>query len=260
MTTSPYLSQLDQVAFICGCGHSGTTLLATMFRFHPQIYVPTYESDAFLTTDEVMEQKLAQLQDETLAAGKRYLLEKTPRHVRFMPKMRAVVPNARFVLMVRDGRDVTASITHRFAVGAEYGLERWTIDNGLVLAEVGKPDVFLLRYEDLITRTESSVRATCDFLGVEYVDDLLKYHQHQTLWHGRPVLRRASGVREEHHDYRNWQVNQPIFDGRGRWRRELPRHIAQQLRQGRPAELMAAFGYPQWPWEEWLPSRWFAKP
>src|SRR6185503_15224565 len=46
-----YLQGLERAAFICGCGHSGTTLVATILSAHPRIYVPLYESEAFLGTE-----------------------------------------------------------------------------------------------------------------------------------------------------------------------------------------------------------------
>lgn len=37
-----------QTVFICGCGHSGTTLLANMFASHPDIFIPLRETNAFV--------------------------------------------------------------------------------------------------------------------------------------------------------------------------------------------------------------------
>ena len=42
---------------------------------------------------------------------------------------------------------------------------------------------------------------------------------------------------------RNKQVNQPIYDGRGRWRKELGKSELVELVEGRGKHLMQAFGY-----------------
>jgi hypothetical protein len=239
---------LEQIAFICGCGHSGTTLIATILSRHPQIYVPLYESEAFLMDEKIAGERLRHLRDSTIASGKRILIEKTPRHVRKLDVIRRLVPGVRIILLVRDGRDVTASIAHRFGGDFRRGLTRWIEDNTRVLEERNKPDVFLLRYEDVVTAPQRQIRAVCRFLDVPYSDELLKGEPHSRFWFGKTELRRTDGVGRAHEDFRNWQVNQPIFDGRGRWKVELPPTVADEFKRGRPLALMRAFGYARRPW------------
>ena len=100
---------IDHAAFICGCGHSGTTLLATILSAHPDVYVPLHETYAFFARRPGRLWRLWRLRRATLRAGKRYLIEKTPRHINALGTIRREVRGARFVVMVRDGRDVTAS-------------------------------------------------------------------------------------------------------------------------------------------------------
>lgn len=239
----PETGGLEQAAFICGCGHSGTTLVATILSVHPSLYVPLYESEVFLEEEAVGLERLADLRLAALRAGKRILVEKTPRHVLKMDVIRRVVRGARFILLVRDGRDVAASIAHREHGDFEAGIERWIHDNTFVLQEQDQPDVILVRYEDLVVAPSMEMSRICAFLDVPYFDDLLRYHQQPHFWHGERDIRRTSGVGDEHASYRNWQVNQPIFDGRGRWMRELPAGIVAELSDGRGAPLMRAFGY-----------------
>jgi hypothetical protein len=230
-------------AFICGCGHSGTTLLATMFAEHPLIHVPLYETNAFAPPRHW--KKLVDIERAAAEAGKPWFIEKTPRHVHQIDYIRAAAPGARFIVMVRDGRDVALSIGKRFG-DLQAGVERWVADNEAAARQLGRPDVILLRYEDLVEDAERELRRICAFLGVDYTDQLLNYHQSQKLWHNETKVREADSIGtdgDEHKALRTWQVNQKIFDGRGRWKGELPEAIVAEFAKGRCAELMAGFGY-----------------
>lgn len=232
-------------AFICACGHSGTTLLATMLATHPHIFVPLLETEIFLQPDDdVARKRVAELQQQAIAERKPVLVEKTPRHIYSIPRMRRIVPDARFILMIRDGRDVAASLGKRFGGNFEVGFRRWVDDNKFLHAELGKPDVMLLRYEDLVTAPESSLRAVCEFLGVKFRPEMLKYHERKHLWFGRKEVRQSTAIGDGHDDHRNWQVNQPLFDGRGRWRTDLPPQYVARFKTGTFAsQFMREFGY-----------------
>lgn len=246
MTDRRFLEGIEHVAFVCGCGHSGTTLLARILGAHPQIYVPPNETNAFLD-EKRMGDRLDRLRQNTLASGKPYLVEKTPRHLRRMNAIRAGVPGARFVIIVRDGRDVAASIGKREDGDYAGGLARWVKDNARVLKERRSKDVHVLRYEDIVTDAEGTIRKVCRFLGVAYDDQMLRYHERPANWFGRKEVREVGRPGKEHGDLRNWQVNQPIYDGRGRWKKDLPEEFAAQFRAGEPREIMNAFGY-DLPW------------
>jgi hypothetical protein len=86
------MERLELAAFICGCGHSGTTLLATILANHPRIHVPLYESEAFLGSDAQAKASLDRLKCEGAAAGRPILVEKTPKHVRRIGLVRRMVP------------------------------------------------------------------------------------------------------------------------------------------------------------------------
>jgi hypothetical protein len=232
--------RLKVEAFICGCGHSGTTLIANILAQHPDIYLPLRETEIFLEPEPAKKYKA--LKREAASAGKRILVEKTPRHVRHLDLIRKVIPRARFVMPVRDGRDVADSIRNR-AGSLEEGIDRWISDNSIVAKERGKPGVLIYRHEDLVANPEKEVLRICGFLGVAYDRRILDFHQRQSLWYGKTSIRHTSGVGPEHEDLRNWQVNQPIFNNQGRWRRNLKGEDLAKLTQGTGQALMQEFGY-----------------
>jgi hypothetical protein len=228
--------------FICGCGHSGTSLLANMLASHPDIYIPLVETRAFVRPDRAA-QLWAEVLSQAETSGKAHLAEKTPRHVQRLDLIRAMVPQARFVLVVRDGRDVAASYIKRRG-SADVGRLRWLEENRRVLAARGDADATVLRYEDLIAGPEAALRGVCDFAGIPFDPEMLRYHETERLWFGTIALEEGDGSEGEgHRNLRNWQINQPIFDGRGRWRTLLSPEETAAFEDPETHRMLEAFGY-----------------
>lgn len=228
-------------AFICGCGHSGTSLLANILAGHPDIYVPLRETNTFLKPMSV-KWRLWNLLREAKASGSPVMVEKTPRHIHHMDLIRRLVPGARFILPVRDGRDVAASIRNRSGKLAP-SIERWIKDNSIVATERGKQDVLVYRHEDFVADPGKWLQDICNFIEVEYSDSLLDYHKQPKAWEGVKDLKQTDGVGKRHLQNRAWQVNQPIFDNSGRWRKELTEADVAPLTTGEGSSLMRSFGY-----------------
>lgn len=234
-------SWVDQVVFVCGCGHSGTSLLLRILAAHPAVYAPMAETKAFMATTPWP--FLRDLRRDCTAAGKRVLVEKTPQHIRHMDRIRQAVPGARFVVMVRDGRDVTASIARRVGDPAE-GMKRWVCDTLLSRQAEAAADTTILRYEDLTEDTEGRIREVCRFIGLPFDPAMLDYHRTAVTWNGTDGSRKGSGQEgEEHRALRAWQLNQPIFNATGQGREDLPPEITASLFDGVAGDLMAHFDY-----------------
>ena len=109
--------------------------------------------------------------------GKTWWADKTPPHIDHIDYLLEVFPDAKFVELVRDGRDVSLSI-----MGLPFGGndpyttgKRWAscIRKGAA-ARAAMPDrVVLVRYEDLVANPEPEVRRVCEFLGIEYEEEML---------------------------------------------------------------------------------------
>lgn len=108
-------------------------------------------------------------------------VEKTPRHLRYLPFLeRTLAPDDGlfFVHVIRDGLETVASL-HEASKRWErhYGLEecvrRWNGDVAFSLGRVKSPrDVFVL-YEDLTARPEATLRRLLTDLGLPWQPDLL---------------------------------------------------------------------------------------
>lgn len=113
------------IVFIVGSPRSGTTLFGDVLDLHPQIvnwYEPYFVFDRYFrdhpddrrTADDAQPHVARYLQREMAFyqrhRGGRIITEKSPRNSLKIPFLRAVFPQARFIHILRDGRDVTLSI------------------------------------------------------------------------------------------------------------------------------------------------------
>ena len=237
------LDWADQFVFICGCGHSGTTLALRILGAHPDVCAIDYETGAFEKWKSQWT-KLRRLRVSVQASGMRHVVEKSPRHIRHLESIRRTVPGARFVVPVRDGRDVAASIARRFGGNFQLGVDRWISDCRIIARERDADDLNWYRYEDMVAEPENVTASICSFLDIPFHGDMLRYHETHVPWQktlGRAPDDYSDG--EGHRQRRAWQVNQPIFDARGRWKTELPPEFAEAFTKGEAGALMKQFGY-----------------
>lgn len=107
--------------------------------------------------------------------------EKTPVHVHHLAALHHVLPRLRVVHLVRDPRDVAASLVDApFAASGDpvgFAVEwRRTLEHAAAQAEAvdGLADAVLtLRYEDLVRDTTTSVERVADHVGLDPVPAML---------------------------------------------------------------------------------------
>lgn len=222
--------------------------MATILGTHSEIYVPKVETGMFLTNrvgfgGYRLAQRYNKVAREVHESGKPFLIEKTPKHIRKLPMIRRNFPNSKFVMPVRDGRDIVASLYKRTNDLSD-SIARWKEDTSRVAKEMTKPDVLVYRHEDLITDTNGTLERICEFLEVEFEPGILNYHEQETLWHKHTELKATDQRGGSHHNVnRNWQVNQPIHDTRGRWREILSAEYLTEVTTGSGRYLMELFDY-----------------
>jgi hypothetical protein len=81
------------------------------------------------------------------------------------------------------------------------------------------PSVYVFRYEQLIENFESTVTHILGFLGEQYEPGMHEYHNSPKHFYFYIIEKPPDASRIHHNQYRNWQINQPLFDGRGKWKR-----------------------------------------
>jgi hypothetical protein len=113
--------------------------------------------------------------------GKRRWGDKTPVYVTRMADIATALPEAHFIHLIRDGRDVAVSRAKRSmraASAPDVAARKWR-DRILVARKQGAalPHYMEVRYEDLVLDTEEVLRRVCDFIQLPWDDSLLRYHE-----------------------------------------------------------------------------------
>jgi hypothetical protein len=107
--------------------------------------------------------------------------DKTPMYAVHLPEITAALPEARFIHIIRDGRDVALSVRPLwFAPGKEIrtlALDwRQRIEKTRELSRQVR-GYFELRYEDLVRDPQRELRKICRFIELEYDPRMLLYYQ-----------------------------------------------------------------------------------
>lgn len=226
--------------FIVGCGHSGTTLLLRILGAHRSFYPIIEESNTF---SKARYHNLRTFDLLAFFKGKKRWIEKTPKHIRHIDEIFAFRPDAKLIFIIRDGRDVALSIKKRTG-RIEDGIERWLADNALGYAWIDDPRVIAVRYEDLVGSFRAEMTRLLDFLGEPYDDNIEQFQKVTAPKEAVTEKPESQFGNRAHFQHRMWQVSQPLFDGRNKWRREMTPEEIELFRQRAGAELVQ-YGYEQ---------------
>lgn len=159
--------------------------------------------------------------------------DKTPGYSLDMPLLARLFPGARFVHIVRDGRDVVLSLSETlFSGDLIQSAQAWAhrVRKG---REDGRRlgDRYVeVRYEELVDDPERVVRSVCDFVGLDYRPDMLRYYESGA----------ESVPHREQRVHRN--LARPLTKGLRDWRRDMtPDDLA--LVEAVLGKALLEFGY-----------------
>jgi hypothetical protein len=112
--------------------------------------------------------------------GKSRYGDKTPGYVQEMHRIQRVLPEARFIHIIRDGRDV--SLSHlRMNWGPETYAESaklWRNRIRKARKQAPRIDHYMeIHFEDLVDDTEGVLRRVCDFVELDFDPVMLDYHE-----------------------------------------------------------------------------------
>jgi hypothetical protein len=172
--------------------------------------------------------------------------DKTPDYILKMPTLHMLWPDAKFVHLIRDGRDVCLSLIDwkRKAAKLAKRYPTW-VDQPVATAakfwerhvstgretgrELGPGLYHEIRYETLVARPEQECGSLCTFLGVPYEPAMLHFYEGRT--------RAESGL-----DAKDaWR---PITPGLRDWRTQMPAQDVERF-EATAGHLLDELGYPR---------------
>ena len=201
---------LQQPLFLVASERSGTTLLRLMLDSHPQLawneefeyavdYLPPdggfppvdvyhralshdfifpaskFSIDRRLSYPELVNSFLAQ----KLARDRKRVVGATVH--RHFERLLRIWPDARFVHLIRDGRDVARSIVEMGWAGntwrASLYWEEAERDWDKLSQQLPKGRSITVRFEELVTHPASTLEEICAFCGVSFDPAMLDYHR-----------------------------------------------------------------------------------
>jgi Sulfotransferase family len=162
--------------------------------------------------------------------GKQRWGEKTPQHALFSTTLCDWYPGATLIHMIRDPRDVVASLQRMSWAANSVVQNAWTWRRCNLAAERCShlPQYLPVRYETLVSQPERELRRICERIGEEYVPCMLDPRQPTGFSSTRPWSLRAQ---------------QPITTERlDKWREELTANEVSQI-EWAVGRHMETFGY-----------------
>ncbi len=160
--------------FVVGCGHSGTTLVAAKLGRLDRCYCVGWETNAFSPDNGMFWSKAAfgTLLLSARSIGATVLLEKTPKHVHCLNRIRRLLPGARFIIVVRNALDTCASLYRRFG-DLDYAIDRWNMDNAAASSALALPASVCVRYEELVSDPQRVLKRSAEFIGLEWTPSVV---------------------------------------------------------------------------------------
>ena len=179
--------------------------------------------------------------------------EKTPLYCHHLPYLQNLFPEARFIHIVRDGRDAAVSLRERwFSPGFEIEVQARHWRDNVAAARRDGPACrhFLeVRFEDMVQDPEAVLRRICGFVELPYHPDMLRFperaperlEEHRTRYRpdGSVLVSHEERLRQQAHTRRP-----PDPAKIGLWRQAL---LAEEARRFEEiaGDLLDAYGYPR---------------
>ena len=186
-------------------------------------------------------------------AGKPRWGEKTPRYVLKMPLIQGALPEARFVHVVRDGRDVALSVLDRTVkeeVDAAEVARRWRRKIERAREDAPRLDHYLeVRYEELVADPRRALERVCALIELPFDEAMLSYHERsgERLEEMRRELPAEGGSAElgvERRMETHHRTTAPPDPSRAsRWREQMPPTDVEAFERV-AGDTLSALGYP----------------
>jgi hypothetical protein len=263
--------------FIVGSARSGTTLMRIVLNAHSEIAVPPesrfvvelYDGTDDVPVDPTLDAIAAHPRFKTWdlsidavrerlggrsragygevmtaayrayaeARGKSRWGDKTPRYIERIPLLAKLFPEARFIQIVRDGRNVALSYADvpfgPKTVARAAALWANRVSTGMAAGRALGPRRYVeVLYEEFVTDPEPQLQAICDFIEAPFEPEMLEYHHRSR----EEVLGRAAR-------YNPRVTEKPIAEVRS-WAEQMPARQVEVF-EAVAGDVLSQLGYPR---------------
>lgn len=168
-----------------------------------------------------------------ITQNKKYWGDKTPNHLYLMEQIQESLPQAHFIHLIRDGRDVALSLRGKWFGPQDITQQAIFWKDRIIAARNVAPNLnnyIEIKYEDLILNTESVLRRILKFINLEFTPELLRYYERTpkrlSELQGRKFLN-ISG--DDHREIFKYVYKPPQRSRINRWKREMTKKEQRQF-------------------------------
>ncbi len=129
--------------------------------------------EEYATIRDLIEQSIAK---KLATNGQLVWGDKSPNLQHFAKDLMLLIPEAKFLHIVRDGRANAYSMSSRSYKNLRLSAQEWVDGNvyGMLNQEIlGTERYKILKYEDLLQEPEKELRGVCNFLEIEFVAEMM---------------------------------------------------------------------------------------
>lgn len=186
----------QKVVFVIGAPRSGTTLLQNIIASHDELFSIEGETGIFSyqnlfaknrkhfgLSDEEIEKIMSESKDIvdffqkginviSKQNGNKIFIEKTPQHILYLEFLLKHFPNAKFVHIVRDGRDAFCSARKHSGIQQNTSLKRyvnyWKKCVSCPMLTKNTSALYTVKYEDLSNNPKVEIEKVMKFLALSF--------------------------------------------------------------------------------------------
>jgi hypothetical protein len=120
---------------------------------------------------------------------------KTPQYTENMQKLFKIFPDAHWLIVTRDPRDICLSWKNKWGKNVVFCASKWAtrMKSGFEQARTKPNHCLFVRYEDLLLKTEEMCKKICRFLGIPFSKRMLEHYKYTDenpgkINYGRPIV------------------------------------------------------------------------
>ncbi len=241
--------------FVGGVPRSGTSIFQKILDGHPLIYggpefdhLPrtmklfdkylkgveeNHRQESFYTKEKVYEnfnELITNFFQSTLEdKGKQILSEKTPSNILVFKDLIKVFPEAKFIWVIRDPRASLNSYQKVYSKNKKANIGKDILSDireimmflkaGDKFSKEYPSNCLIIHYEDFILNPQENFQKVCDFIGVDFVQDMINTERENDTT--KLVNKDSSTVDGYMTDDYHKPLNQDLIN---KWKKELPKN------------------------------------